>query len=322
MHSLSSALLSSTSLRDRLASRLDQLDADRPDLASALTLQRQLLGRQIDLLDSLVQGGVPGLSLPRRYVAAKLRNGIPALHGEPVPLPAPLLTLALRDFCARLSSGATAETMAALVQAIDVGQLDAAGVLSACFGRDQHRVRHAAAHAGVSAELLWLVAELALAPFAHLLRLQLFERWKPPPTADQAASDEVEDPVADALAHWDRGFCPACGSWPALLEAGAHGHTLRCSFCAHGWELLGYHCLYCGNEGQGFITAAADPEQPGRRLQLCGACGGYVKALEMDEPSTFPLVAIDDLASLDLDMAAIERNYVRPALADIRKRPG
>jgi len=315
MHTLASALPSGDVLRARLTLRLDVLDVERPDLVSALALQRRLLTRQLDLLDVLLSGGVPGLSLPARYLATKLRGGVPVLHAEPVPLPSSLLTLALRDFCGQLGTGPTAEATGAIERALEEGRLDPAAVLSACFGRDQLRVRQAAGHAGLSAELLWLVAELALAPFAHLLQLQLFAGVD----SVEAAGGSEPGPLQEALAQWDRGYCPACGSWPALTEAGSEGHTLRCAFCARGWTLQSYRCVYCGDDGEAFITAALDPEVPGRRLQLCGSCGGYMKVLERTAPCGFPLAALEDLASLDLDMAAIERRYVRPPLPQIRK---
>jgi FdhE protein len=156
-------------------------------------------------------------------------------------------------------------------------------------------------------DLVWLVAELALSPFAHLLQVQFM---------DTSADDS---PMTAAHRAWDRGFCPACGSWPAVIEAIGGAHVLRCSFCAAGWRLSSYRCLYCANDGETFITAAPDPEQTGRRLQACGGCGAYVKVIELAAPTRFPLVAIEDLASMDLDMAAIERKYLRPPLPEIRK---
>ncbi|MGE3405142.1 MAG: formate dehydrogenase accessory protein FdhE [Vicinamibacterales bacterium] len=294
----------------RLHDRLLEIHAERPDLAPALDLQRNLLTRELELVDMFLAGGLPRLSLPGRYLAAKLRDGIPALFGEPVPLPQHLLTLALRDFCERLAAGRTEQTARAIQAAFD-GPLQPAAVISACFGRNQTQVRALAQHAGVAADVLWLIAELAVAPLAHLLQCQLF---------DGAATAGAA--LADALAAWDRGFCPACGSWPALLEAHDEGHTLRCSFCALGWTLASYRCVYCGNDGESFVTAKPDPDVPGRRIQFCGECGGYAKVLDLPRPTEFPLVAIEDLASLDLDMLAIERQYRRPTLPTItRTRP-
>jgi FdhE protein len=293
-------------LRARLERRLRDLGAARPDLERALALQQVLLNRQIDLLEVLRTGGLPGITLPAGYLATKLARGIPALHGEPVPLPGTLLALSAREFCGHLAGGGAGEAAAAVGRALDTGALDPAALLSACFGRDQRRVRLLAVQQQVSPDLAWLVAELALAPFAFLLQRRVFA-----------------DPVAivdAALRAWDRGFCPACGSWPAIVEARAGAHEHRCSFCAAGWPLSSYRCLYCGNAGESFVTAAPDPERSGRRLQLCGECGGYMKVLEGDAPTPFPLVAVEDLASMDLDMVAIERKYLRPPLPQIARR--
>jgi formate dehydrogenase maturation protein FdhE len=87
-----------------------------------------------------------------------------------------------------------------------------------------------------------------------------------------------------------------------------------------GWAISSYRCLYCGNDDASFLTAAPNTDVPGRRLQLCGACGAYAKVLDLPAPTEFPLVAIEDLASLDLDMAAIERQYGRPVLPTISRK--
>ena len=295
-------------LQERIGTRLAQLGAERPDLGPALDLQRILLGREVELVDVIAGGGLPGLSLPAGYLAAKLGRGIPALHGEPIPLPGALLSKGLREFCGHLDSGGAGQAAGNVSRALDEGTLESGSLLSACFGRNQQQVRVIASHHSLSADILWLAAELALAPFAYLLALQVLQK--------AVAANEK---VAAALQAWDCGYCPACASWPAIVEAG-DGHVLRCSFCATAWALSSYRCLYCSNDTETFVTAAPDPEHPGRRLQLCGQCGGYVKVLETAEPGVFPLLAVEDLASLDLDMAAIERNYIRPALPEITRK--
>jgi FdhE protein len=295
-------------LRDQLDRRLDEVANARPDLDRALSLQRILLSRQIDLLEVIRSGGLPSLALPAGYVAAKLKRGIPVLHGEPIPLPSHVFALSAREFCEHLASGGAGDAATDVGRALDSRGLDPAALLSACFGRDQRRVRFMAAQAGVSPDLAWLVAEMALAPFAYLL--------------EQRALPSEHAGIAAAVVAWDRGFCPACGSWPAVTEASASAHRLRCSFCAAAWRLSSYRCQYCGNDTESFVTAAPNPEQPARRVQLCGACGGYAKVLEVSAPVEFPLIAIEDLATMDLDMIAIERRYVKPPLPEIKRTSG
>src|SRR5262249_31778700 len=110
------------------------------------------------------------------------------------------------------------------------------------------------------------------------------------------------------------GYCPACGSWPALAESVGGQRVLRCSFCAAAWQLDEYACIYCGDSGDGFVTAAPDEERKDRRVEVCATCGGYLKTVDVAELSPFPLLAIADLETMDLDMAAMEKGYGRPPL--------
>jgi FdhE protein len=99
------------------------------------------------------------------------------------------------------------------------------------------------------------------------------------------------------------------------------GHrTLRCSFCSGAWELSTYACIYCEENGEKFVTAAPDEERKDRRLEVCSACGGYLKTIDLAELSPFPLLSISDIETTDLDVAAMEHGYQRPALKDFTKR--
>ena len=76
-------------------------------------------------------------------------------------------------------------------------------------------------------------------------------------------------------------------------------------------------CVYCGNGDGRFVAAAPDMAHQDRRLELCGACGSYTKTIAMRSLTPFPLMAIEDLATLDLDQAAMGREYSRPPLFDL-----
>jgi len=96
--------------------------------------------------------------------------------------------------------------------------------------------------------------------------------------------------------------------------------VLRCSFCAFAWELAGYLCVHCGEEGEKFMTAATNEGRLDRRLELCSGCGAYLKTVNVPALSPFPLIAIADLETMDLDLTAMERGYTRPALKDFGPR--
>lgn len=292
---------------EKAEQRWQALRQTRPDLAPALDLQRRLLALVSDLAATLDAGRLPRLSLPPKYLAAKLGRGIPVFAGEPIPLPIPVLTPALVRFCDALAEGGAGDAATHIRDAIVGGGMDAGSLLGASLTRNQAAIRTGATHRGLAPDLVWLIAELAVSPYVHALQQMLF--------------GAVTDPaLTAALGGWTRGHCPACGSWPALAEVVFHsggGHrTLRCSFCCSGWELPSYACIYCDHSGEAFVTAAPDEARKDRRVEVCSHCGGYLKTIDVPELSPFPLLSISDIETTDLDAAAMEHGYQRPALKD------
>jgi FdhE protein len=287
--------------------RWEAVLAGRPDLEPAVRLQRRLITLVVELSDIIDNGRLPRLSLPPKYLAAKLARGVPALAAEPIPLPVQMLLRPLLTLCSELSAGGAAEAADHIRSAIESGNIEAGSLLAASLARDQHAIRQGAVHRGLAPDLVWLVAELAVSPFAHALQRTLLAG-----SADAA--------IAGAREAWDRGYCLACGSWPALAEVVGGHRLLRCSFCAAAWELNTYACVYCGESGEAFVTAAPDEERKDRRVEVCSSCAGYLKTVDVAALSPFPLLAIADLETMDLDVAAMERGYSRPPLKEFTTR--
>jgi len=296
-------------LVDSAERRWRAVGISRPDLEPALALQRRLLTLVIDLAAVLDVGRLPKLSLPPKYLAAKLARGVPVLAGEPIPLPVPVLTPTLLRLCDALAAGGAGEAATHIRETIESGHIEPGSLLAASLSRDQAAVRTGAVHRGLAPDLVWLVAELAVSPFVHALQRMVF-------------GSIGTGALRAALDGWNRGYCPACGSWPAVAEVAAGHRTLRCSFCSSGWELTSYSCIYCGESGEPFVTAAPNEERTDRRIEVCRSCGGYLKTLDVPELSPFPLLSISDIETTDLDVAAMEHGYGRPALKDFASRKG
>jgi FdhE protein len=277
----------------------------KPELQSTVNLQRGLLTIVSEVARVIDGGRLPRLSLPPKYMAAKLSRGVPVLSGEPIPLPAPLLKPALVRFCVELAAGGAGDAASHIAAAIESGSIDAAALLAASLARDQDAIRTGATHMGFAPDLTWLIAELAVGPVAYALQRTLF-------------TTEDSGPLADALAAWNRGYCPACGSWPALAEI-VNGHRLlRCSFCAATWERSTYGCVYCDEQGEGFVASAPNEKRTDRRVELCRSCGAYLKTVVAAEVSPFPLLAIADVETMDLDFAAMGLHYGRPPIREFK----
>jgi FdhE protein len=223
-------------------------------------------------------------------------------------LPVGPLTRPLVRLCDELAAGGARDAADHIRAAIESGSIDAGSLLAASLSRDQTAIRAGSVHRGLAPDLVWLVAELAVSPFAHALQQAVL------------GGATADSPLGRALDAWTHGYCAACGSWPALAEAVGGHRLLRCSFCATAWELPTYACVYCGEAGERFVTAAPDQERTDRRLEVCSACGSYLKTVETAEASPFPLLAVADLETMDLDVAAMNHGYARPPLKEFGRR--
>src|SRR6266536_418117 len=118
----------------------------RPDLAPALELQKRLLGLISELAQVFEEGRLPRLSLPPKYLAAKLARGVPMLAGEPIPLPAAMLRPVIGRLCDALAEGGAGDAALHIRDALDKGAIEVGSLLTASLARDHAAVRTGATH--------------------------------------------------------------------------------------------------------------------------------------------------------------------------------
>ncbi len=112
-------------------------------------------------------------------------------------------------------------------------------------------------------------------------------------------------------------LCPFCGSNPdmAAIVTGMDGRRLlHCSLCGHQWQYKRLACAVCGTEDASHLEYFSSEETPRYRLDVCSACGGYMKTIRLDkfeEIEDFDL-AVENILTPHLDSAAIQRGYKKP----------
>jgi FdhE protein len=270
---------------------LDRLANERSELAGPIALVR-------DFLSTLYQEPVldPLPSLPDEVAAAKLRDGVPLLHGEPVLLDAKGFHRRWRIVCAAVQKYQQANAGKVLSEAVRNGKLDL-NLLTSDLLSGRVQAIHARARG------LGLDPGLA----ATVLRLTLFA---------------VLERFSAAVAHfrekvpWGRGYCPTCGSWPLLGEFRGLEQTrfLRCGLCTSEWEFPRLLCPFCGTRDHHLLGYFhVEGEEARCRAATCDACRGYVKMVSTLAALSGPQLLITELAVLHLDLAALRRNYSAPA---------
>ena len=270
---------------------LKQLKLSQPELASAIDMQIALVDMQ-----RRVQGRVP---LPRiavepAWARTQQAAGRPLVRFGDIPLEWSDFRLTLRqtsDILLRFDAleRADYERIVALGRDGNVLEPLVAGWYNASSGvepgADPRNRQVTDAPAGLDQVLV-----LALRPFL-------------------ARCAEALAPQID-LASWNHGHCPICG-WEtdfAVITPGAD-RRLFCGRCVAQWSFAPLTCPFCGNDDRALITSFATRD--GRyRVYACDVCRRYLKAYDARHSQRAVMVAVDTIATLPLDAAAMQRGYI------------
>jgi FdhE protein len=273
-----------------IEARLERLLKSRPDLEEAAGLQRELLH---ECYQTTPQS--KPLDLTAEQARHKLVGGVPLLHGESPEVDVPFCV----DLFGRLLNTlqhrqASAEAAAEIAHAAATDRLDFERCLGEALANHSEHLYEIAVWSAVSPEVLASVLEMVVRPPLQTLAAAL-------------------EPLLEH-ADWKRGYCPICGAWPGLAElrmAEQHRY-LRCLRCGAGWRSLRLVCAFCGNDDHRSLGYLQGQREPRFRVEVCERCKGYLKAANAFEANALEYLLLDDLASIHLDMAALERGYARP----------
>jgi FdhE protein len=176
-----------------------------------------------------------------------------------------------------------------------VPRVDIATLFTSSLCQNREWLKETAMNLGVDPDALQAVAVLMSVPFLQAC----CRRW---------ARSIVES--------WMEGYCPVCGAWPALTEVRGieRRRYLRCGRCGAEWQAHGLSCPFCAMTDHHELVSLV-PEKNGstRIVDACKRCCGYVKSFTVLQGGPAVGVMLDDLASVDLDVAALAQGYKRPA---------
>jgi FdhE protein len=119
-----------------------------------------------------------------------------------------------------------------------------------------------------------------------------------------------------------RGRCPFCGGAPGVgcRRGGGEGNGaarfLACAQCGLEWAFNRILCPACLEADPHKLPAFTSDAFPAVRIEACETCRRYVKSLDLSQDAR-AVPEVDDLASLALDLWAVEQAFARlePGLA-------
>ena len=260
---------------------LRRLKGEQPDLASAVDLQIELLQLQKRVLSRVP---LPSIRLDSDHLNALLASG-PILQFDHLPMDWSDMRFLLRATAAAMRTH----------DAIDDESCRRAEALS----RDSERLR------GVVRT--WYESPRPGAPALEAdAGLETVFQQSMRPFLTRAADAIM---ARSDFPGWSRGACPLCAGEPDLsVITPAAERVLICSRCAARWRFEQLTCPFCLNNDRSRITSFASRDGQ-YRLYACDVCKRYLKAYDARRASRPVMPAVDSVATLPLDAAAMQRGY-------------
>jgi FdhE protein len=261
---------------------LRRLKENHPDLASAVDLQIELLQ-----LHRRVQPRIPlpAIRLESDYLQALLARGSPILEFEHISVDWGDVRFLVRATAAAMRTHEALEDAdSRRAEALSRDSSGLATVVKTWY----ESVRPSAPALGADAGLE-TVFQQAMRPYLTRAAEAIMARCD--------------------FAGWVQGICPLCGGEPDLaVITPAADRVLICSRCAARWRFAQLTCPFCANADRRHITSFASRDGQ-YRLNACDVCQRYLKAYDARRASRPVMPAVDSVATLPLDAAAIQRGY-------------
>jgi formate dehydrogenase accessory protein FdhE len=117
---------------------------------------------------------------------------------------------------------------------------------------------------------------------------------------------------------WQESSCPICGALPKVsVIAEESGEFMRgaaryliCSRCATAWGFARATCPNCRQHHPDRLGVFVNERWPWARVDSCDACKSYIKTFDLRQPGSNEIVPlVDDVATLSLDLWAVERGF-------------
>lgn len=176
-------------------------------------------------------------------------------------------------------------------ETVAANHLNPSTLFAAVLHHQDATIRAAADDIGVNSQALAFLAYNAIQPSLAL-------------GAEQLAT------YLDHEAVWSKGFCPVCGSQPALAILGLEGQReLHCRYCRHAWRAPRLFCAFCENSQSKSLHYFFAENEKDLRVDVCERCKRYLKSVDRREAARPLIPALEQIASLHLDLIATDKGY-------------
>jgi len=261
---------------DRIKKAVSAVKAERPAYAEILAFYENIFLAQEDTKGHI---DIEPIQVPKDLLSVKLKERLPLINRADFAVDVKASEALLRKICqlAAKANKVLAESSSKIMDALDKGRLEASGLFSKILSEDDTCFDGVTQKLEIDRNVLVFFAYSSITPSVCLCAEQL------------ATYLDKETP-------WEKGYCPVCGSLPALsILRGEGERSLVCSFCSHEWEAPRICCPFFFSE-----------EEKNYRVDVCDNCHKYIKTVDARKTDRPVNPFVEQISTLHLDMLAQE----------------
>jgi FdhE protein len=282
---------------ERIEKAIAKAEADLPALTHILEAFKHLLIETAAMRAELSENSAAPLPHVDKDT---FHQGVPLADMDMFRVSAEELKIAAGRIAPAVSKGfpRIAEPVAAIATAVQEGAIDLEMAASHVLKSKPEELEKTASALSVPPEILRFVLGRAIRPFVE--------------TSAQRMAQAIEG------LEWTRGYCPICGSWPALsvIKEKEGQRWLICSLCSHEWRFMRTQCPFCENQDPQRLEVFFTEDRESERAEVCHACKRYVVAIDMRERVDEVLMEVAPLMLVYLDILAQGEGFSPGAVTD------
>lgn len=276
-------------MSEKLKKRIQQIKKKRPGYGEMLNFYQKIKEAQ----QSIKSSNKKPIKLKKEWKELLTKEGFSLIQKEDFPLDIEISTQLFETLCevGKNSNPQMAEQVKKIKEAIDNKRFDFKKLL--IEGMKEEKIREVADELAFNKVILSFLIQSSMKPSIEAGREQL---------------ESELDPET-----WLKGFCPVCGSLPHLsvLKGEVGKRYLLCSYCGYQWRADRLCCPFCNNKEQGSLNYFYGEGEETYRIDLCDQCHQYIKTIDYRTLEELD-PALEDLATLHLDILASQKGYTRP----------
>ena len=274
---------------DQIRKAVAAVKAQRPAYEGLLDFYEKLcLAQEASKEDTRLEP----IKIHEDLLSVKEEEGFPLISTTDFVMDVVAAEALLRKLCelAVEANEVLAEAGPKIIDALDRESLDASTLFSNMLKEDDAYLGDVAGKLGIDKTILAFAVYNSIRPSISLCAEQL-------------------STYLDKDTEWGKGYCPICGSPPALSILRGEGgkRSLVCSFCGHEWQIPRICCPFCDNNDQKTLHYFFSEEEKNYRVDVCDKCKKYIKTIDAREIERPLHPLVEQISTLHLDMLAREQ---------------